>query len=53
MAGPIHNIVYCEDNASYAVVVLELDELHKQRLVELAKKVPKNVPRPPLTGLIN
>ncbi|KAJ1734754.1 hypothetical protein LPJ72_002207 [Coemansia sp. Benny D160-2] len=53
MAGPIHNIVDCEDNASYAVVVLELDDLHKQRLVELAKRVPKNVPRPPLTGLIN
>ncbi|KAJ1801452.1 hypothetical protein LPJ59_000290 [Coemansia sp. RSA 2399] len=46
MAGPIVAIVDRDNDASLVVIALKLDQIHKARLIELAKKVPKNVPRP-------
>lgn len=53
MAGPIVAIVDRDNDASLVVIALKLDQIHKARLIELAKKVPKNVPRPHIADSVN
>ncbi|KAJ1988354.1 hypothetical protein GGI26_005640 [Coemansia sp. RSA 1358] len=48
MLTPIKDIKFPGDDAFCVIASLTLDDTHKARLIELSKKVPKHIPRPPI-----